>query len=150
MARSLACLALVAAAAAVAGCARQIDYASRVGRPSVERTVLSEADSGSGAVRIEWRYPPFPADGREVACRVEKVTGDYEAVRQAAAATLPPGPPSATVHLSASDVPPAAGPSRYALRIVGGEPSLPPAPQPGDSLTLRFLADGTFFDVRQW
>lgn len=160
---------LVLLTGSLAGCAggTALDYSARAGKPmvSVVTQKMSVAQfspeaakcpacvggDASAMVTVPMQVftpAPFPASGREVPCTVTSVPGSYRGVAEAAAA-----PPrtfvwttDAVVWLRACREDAA----DYALTVTVTDTCLPVQLHSGDRVTLRFLADGRFFDVKEW
>jgi len=118
----------------VCGCATQLVYA--------DRAALRRGESGN--VNLS-----FPADGREVRCEVKEDPHGYMEVAHPVRCTL------VILHqtsIALRVLPPADRdqPTAYKLRIRTGDHPLPSFLGKGRVVTLRFLADGTFYDVKEW
>jgi len=159
---------LVLLTGSLVGCASgtALDYSTRAGRPTVSTVTqkmplarfspeaakcpacVSGDPNALVTVPMQVFTPtPFPADGREVPCIVVSVPWAYREVAEAAAA------PRTFVWNTEAVVPLRAcltGAEEYALTVTATDTFLPAQLHPGERVTLRFLADGRFFDVKEW
>jgi hypothetical protein len=127
-------LLILALAPLVCGCATQLVY--------TDRAALRRGESGSANLS-------FPDDGREVRCEVKEDPPGYMEVAHPERCTL------IILHrtyIALRVLPPADRdqPTAYKLQIRTGDHPLPLFLGKGRVVTLRFLADGTFYDVKEW
>lgn len=164
---------LMLSALALAGCTggTPLDYSARLGKPevTVESRKMALADfmpeaackncvGGADPAKVQvtvpvehLSFPAFPAGGREVACTVASVPWTYPAIQ---AATVSPRTfvwsKDAVIELRACQQAAAGDTQCYDLTVDTGDTHLPAALAPGDKVTLRFLPEGKFFDVKEW
>ena len=165
----LVALAVTLVSVGLAGCGNAaggglpLDYAARSGRPeiSVQRekvaldaflkndcaTCVNGETNVSVVSKVERsQFPDFPG-GREVPCVVDSVPWSYDRLLE----SCEPGRPANEAAIRLRVAAPADGlPQAYDLHVVSGERVLPKELARGDSVTLRFLGDGRFFDVKEW
>lgn len=157
----------------LAGCAggTPLDYSVRAGKPDV--TVVSQkmalaafmpkaackdcvdgADPSKVQVTVPVKqldFPAFPSGGREVACTVTRVPWNYPAIQEAAAGARSfVWSGEAVIELRQGQEDAAGLAAGYRLAVDISDTALPKGLAIGDAATLRFLPDGTFFDVKEW
>jgi hypothetical protein len=152
-----------------AGCGQELDYRDRLGCPMPVRVPVTLPEPGQGPVpaatpgpraapspsktgdfSLVVAFPKFPPDGAERRCRIETVPPEYASI--AVGLPVKKANRSAVIELRPLDAPQTSW-SRgrtLALRIRDFDTPLPPELRHGQVVTLRFLKDGRFFDVKEW
>ena len=161
MSRTLCLMMGLGLLACTAGCAQELVYADRVGTPRVRRTKVTlpvlpgEAVPPGGQTPETYTlgvaFPPFPLDGTQLRCAVVSVPENYALLARAMFMGAKRPAPGLVMLKTLGGPPDFAGrPREIALRIAYADTPLPLALRPGDPVTLRFLKDGRFFDVKEW
>ena len=164
---------LTLSALALAGCASgaPLDYSARQGKPAVSveskqmslaefmpQTACTNCVSGKDPAKVQvtvpvehLTFPAFPASGREIPCRVEDVPMAFEGIEAASrAARTFVWSKETRIPLRVCTPGPDGQIECYDLTLRVGDKALPQGLTEGDTVTLRFLSDGTFFDVKEW
>lgn len=121
----------ISAAAATSGCATPLDYS---GRAALGRDASATA---------------FPTNGREVHCQVAEESPSYIQVAHPEACSFI-ATDRTYISLKVLGRTGSGQPAAYNLFIRAGDGPLPWGLSKNTIVTLRFLPDGTFFDVKEW